>query len=175
MKSAYKVTYLAAILLMAASFSVYASPLEGKVEPSDEKVVSEEANISEGGESPGLTDRLLSVAREFLGIPYRFGGNTLKGIDCSAYVKKVFAMLNIDLPRSAREQFRVGRKISKDELVPGDMVFFKTYAKYPSHVGIFIGDNKFIHASSKEKKVSISSLTEPYYSKRFIGAKRLDL
>lgn len=116
---------------------------------------------------------LLNVATNFIGVPYKFGGGTRKGIDCSAFVQKVFGFLSVDLPRTAREQFRVGEKIPKDNLKEGDLVFFKTYAKYPSHVGIYIGDNKFIHASSRDKRVSVSTLNSPYYTKRFIGAKRM--
>ncbi|MDH4101615.1 MAG: C40 family peptidase, partial [Nitrospirota bacterium] len=91
----------------------------------------------------------------------------------SAFVQKVFGFLSVDLPRTAREQFRIGEKVAKSELREGDLVFFKTYAKFPSHVGIYIGDNKFIHASSVNKKVSVSTLDAPYYTKRYIGAKRL--
>jgi cell wall-associated NlpC family hydrolase len=94
-------------------------------------------------------------------------------LDCSGFVQKTFAFLNLDLPRSAREQFREGAKVAKEDLSPGDLVFFRTYAKYPSHVGIYLGDNRFVHASSREKKVTVDSLDTPYYVKRYIGAKRL--
>lgn len=132
--------------------------------------------LSEGaggeGES-GVADRLLRVAKRMLNIPYRFGGNSNRGIDCSAYVQKVFRFLNMSLPRTAREQYNLGSEVSRDDLVAGDLVFFRTYARYPSHVGIYIGDNQFIHASSKGRKVTIDSIDEPFYNKRFIGAKRL--
>lgn len=95
------------------------------------------------------------------------------GIDCSAYVQKVYSFLNVPLPRTAREQFKIGEAISKDELSIGDLVFFRTYASFPSHVGIYLGNNLFIHASSKDKMVTINSLDKPYFVKRFIGAKRL--
>jgi cell wall-associated NlpC family hydrolase len=123
------------------------------------------------GES--ITDRLLRVARRMLAVPYRFGGTTLWGLDCSGFVQKTFAFLNLDLPRSAREQFREGAKVEKADLSPGDLVFFRTYAKYPSHVGIYLGDNRFVHASSRERMVTVESLDTPYYVKRYIGAKRL--
>ena len=123
------------------------------------------------GES--IKDRLLRVARRMLEVPYRFGGTTLWGLDCSGFVQKTFAFLDLELPRTAREQFREGLKVSKADLSPGDLVFFRTYAKYPSHVGIYLGDNRFVHASSREKKVTIDSLDTPYYVKRYIGAKRL--
>jgi cell wall-associated NlpC family hydrolase len=123
------------------------------------------------GES--IKDRLLRVAHGMLAVPYRFGGTTLWGLDCSGFVQKAFAFLNLDLPRSAREQFREGAKVAKADLSPGDLVFFRTYAKYPSHVGIYLGDNRFVHASSSERKVTVDSLDTPYFVKRYIGAKRL--
>lgn len=118
-------------------------------------------------------DKLISFARMLLNIPYRFGGNSLYGIDCSAFVQKVFTVLNIKLPRTAREQFNKGITVSMDQLSIGDLVFFRTYASFPSHVGIYIGENLFIHASSKERKVTIDKLNQPFYMKRFIAAKRL--
>lgn len=120
-----------------------------------------------------LKDRLLRVAQRMLSVPYRFGGTTLWGLDCSGFVQKAFAFLNRELPRSAREQFREGAAVEKANLSPGDLVFFRTYAKYPSHVGIYLGDNRFVHASSRDRKVTIESLETPYYVKRYIGAKRL--
>jgi len=120
-----------------------------------------------------IKDRLLRVARRMLAVPYRFGGTTLWGLDCSGFVQKTFAFLNLDLPRSAREQFREGAKVAKADLSPGDLVFFRTYAEYPSHVGIYLGDNRFVHASSRERKVTVESLDTPYYVKRYIGAKRM--
>jgi cell wall-associated NlpC family hydrolase len=120
-----------------------------------------------------VKDRLLRVARGMLAVPYRFGGTTLWGLDCSGFVQKTFAYLGLDLPRSAREQFREGAKVAKADLSPGDLVFFRTYAKYPSHVGIYLGDNRFVHASSRDRKVTIESLDTPYYVKRYLGAKRL--
>ncbi|MEK6696994.1 MAG: NlpC/P60 family protein [Candidatus Deferrimicrobiota bacterium] len=126
-----------------------------------------------GKADESIKGRLLRVARRMLAVPYRFGGTTLWGLDCSGFVQKTFAFLNLDLPRSAREQFREGAKVAKADLSPGDLVFFRTYAKYPSHVGIYLGDNRFVHASSREKKVTVDSLDTPYYVKRYIGAKRL--
>ena len=126
-----------------------------------------------GNAGTSIKDRLLRVAQRMLAVPYRFGGTTLWGLDCSGFVQKTFAFLNLDLPRSAREQFREGAKVAKEDLSPGDLVFFRTYAKYPSHVGIYLGDNRFVHASSRERKVTVESLDTPYYLKRYIGAKRL--
>lgn len=131
------------------------------------------AEESEEGASIGATERVIRVAKKMLGIPYRFGGNSARGIDCSAYVQKVFRFLNVPLPRTAREQFEEGNAVSRDELATGDLVFFRTYARYPSHVGIYLGDNQFIHASSRGRQVTIDRLDQPFYNKRYIGAKRL--
>jgi len=120
-----------------------------------------------------IRDRIILFAKKMLGLPYRFGGNSFSGIDCSAYVQKVFRLAGIDLPRTAREQFRAGESISKEELSIGDLVFFRTYASFPSHVGIYIGDNSFIHTSRRNRKVTITSLDTPFFLRRFIGAKRL--
>jgi peptidoglycan endopeptidase LytE len=137
-------------------------------------VEKELEDTSESGELTrlGLQDRLILFAKKMLDIPYRFGGNSLFGIDCSAYVKKVYGLIGINLPRSAREQFREGKDVNGDDLSIGDLVFFRTYASFPSHVGIYLGNNLFIHASSRSRKVTIDSLDTPYYLKRFIGAKR---
>jgi LysM repeat protein len=124
-------------------------------------------------EEHGMKDRLILFAKRLLDIPYRFGGNSLLGIDCSAYVQKVYGLIGINIPRSARQQFIEGDPVEKEELSIGDLVFFRTYASFPSHVGIYLGNNLFIHASSRSKKVTIDSLDTPYYLKRFIGAKRL--
>ncbi len=121
-----------------------------------------------------MTDQIIDLAKELLNIPYRFGGTTLRGIDCSAYVQRVFGLNDIKLPRTAREQFRVAKAtVPRDQLSVGDLVFFRTYARFPSHVGIYLGDNRFIHASSKGRKVTIDSLDLPYYKRRFLGGKRL--
>lgn len=120
-----------------------------------------------------LTERLIHLAKNMLGIPYRFGGTTLRGLDCSAYVQRVFTMLDVKLPRTAREQFAVGARIAREDLAVGDLVFFRTYASFPSHVGIYLGDDLFIHASSVVRKVTIDRLDVPYYRKRFLGARRL--
>ncbi|MDD2336199.1 MAG: NlpC/P60 family protein [Geobacteraceae bacterium] len=116
--------------------------------------------------------RLKKSAFSFLGTRYRFGGTTRSGLDCSSFVQHVFRDLDIQLPRTAREQFHTGEPVTSYDLQKGDLVFFRTYASFPSHVGIYLGDNKMIHASSRDHKVVISSMNTPYFRSRFIGAKR---
>jgi LysM repeat protein len=120
---------------------------------------------------------LIKVAKKYLGAPYKFGGYSYKtGIDCSGYVKKVFSSFNVELPRTARDiYYRAGYKVAKSQLDTGDLVFFTTYAKFPSHVGIYLGDGQFIHASSGRKRVTIDKLSKRYYRNRYIGAKRVQV
>lgn len=114
------------------------------------------------------------IARSYLSIPYRYGAQSRKSTDCSGFVQQVFREFDIKLPRTAREQYRVGMKIDRSSLSSGDLLFFRTRArkKYPTHVGIYLGNGKMIHASSRQRKVVISDVNHPYYVKRYIGAKR---
>lgn len=147
---------------------------EPEVETAKINLEEEIKNISESEEITGTNakDRLILFAKKFINIPYKFGGNSIMGIDCSAYVQRVYSLIGITIPRSARLQFKEGEIVDRDSLSIGDLVFFRTYASFPSHVGIYLGNDLFIHSSSKGKKVSIDSLKTPYYFKRFIGGKR---
>ncbi len=117
---------------------------------------------------------IMDVIMDWIGTPYHFGGLTDRGIDCSAFVQRVYRVAGeIHLPRTAQEQFGVGKVIRKNELQFGDMVFFHTRRHaYASHVGIYLGDNLFAHASSRYG-VTVSSLESTFYDARFIGARRL--
>ena len=116
---------------------------------------------------------VLQKAFGLLGIRYRFGGSSYAGIDCSAFVKKVFSSLSLPLPRTAREQYALGKDVPPGELQKGDLLFFHTYAGFPSHVGIYIGNDLMIHASSEGGRVMISRMNTPYFLSRFIGARRI--
>jgi len=116
---------------------------------------------------------LKSKAYGFLGTHYRFGGSSSKATDCSGFVQQVFREMAVSLPRTAREQYEVGSEVAPGDLQKGDLVFFRTYASYPSHVGIYLGDSKMIHASSRDRRVVISTMNTSYYRSRFIGAKRI--
>ncbi|GAB6077927.1 C40 family peptidase [Hydrogenobaculum acidophilum] len=125
------------------------------------------------GVNRNFVERLKEVAFQYLGIPYRFGGNSREGMDCSAFTQDVFRQLGIDLPRTAREQARLG-KLVRHHLKPGDLLFFSTYAPYPSHVGIYIGNGKMIEASSVYGRVVVDDVAnDPYLIKHFLYAKRI--
>ena len=126
------------------------------------------------GKWHSLDERQLfvKVATGFLGAPYRLGGSSLKGIDCSSFVRKIYQIFDTDLPRNARAQSKVGMTIDREELVEGDLVFFRT-RKPLGHVGIYIGNNEFVHASSRRKVVRIDSMNTPYFQKRFQRAIRI--
>ncbi len=128
---------------------------------------------TESAEQP-LRYRLASAGLDFLGVRYRWNGNSPRtGFDCSGMVKSLFEKFNIILPRSSREQYKVGEKIDKDKLEVGDLVFFSSRGNTPTHVGVYLGDNLFLHAARKARKVLISNLSGAWYSKRFLGARRL--
>jgi len=100
------------------------------------------------------------------------GGSSVTGIDCSAFVQKIYQFFNIDLPRTAFEQSHVGMRVARGDLAEGDLLFFNT-RKPVGRVGIYIGNNQFVHAASRKKGVWVDDLNTPYYDRRFIRAVRL--
>ncbi len=121
--------------------------------------------------SASLAVNLTRDAMRFLGVPYAFGGTSAGGFDCSGFVQHVYAMLGLHLPRTADAQYTEGMRV-RGALVRGDLVFFETYSAGASHVGIYLGNDEFVHASSS-RGVTVSSLHERYWSARYLGAKRL--
>lgn len=123
-----------------------------------------------GAASRGLA--LASLARRFLGTPYRWGGTGGGGFDCSGFLYAVFSRIGISLPRTSFEMFRFGRPVPRGQLEPGDVVFFTTYAPGASHAGIYLGGGLFIHASSAGGGVRVDPMDKPYYRARYLGARR---
>jgi cell wall-associated NlpC family hydrolase len=117
---------------------------------------------------------LSGTALSLRGAPYRLGGDDPSGFDCSGFVQYVYQQHGVLMPREVREQFRVGKRIDRDRLEPGDLVFFSTVAPGASHVGIMIGGEQFIHAPSERGVVRVESLGSQYWASRYIGAKRVD-
>jgi|LakMenE18May11ns_1017448.scaffolds.fasta_scaffold9727396_2 cell wall-associated NlpC family hydrolase len=122
------------------------------------------------------TEALINNAMQLIGVRYRWGGNTPQsGLDCSGFVRYVFNdTFGFLLPRKSAQMSKVGLQIGKEELQPGDLVFFNTMRHAFSHVGIYVGDNKFIHAPSRGKSIRVDDMTKIYWEKRYNGARRLD-
>ncbi|HEY8856047.1 MAG TPA: C40 family peptidase [Rugosibacter sp.] len=119
---------------------------------------------------------VIDKAVNLLGIPYRFGGNTPEsGFDCSGFVRHVFRTgLGLILPRSALEQSKTGQPVLSADLKPGDLVFFNTMRHAFSHVGIYLGNDQFVHAPRTGERVRVDSLSDNYWIQRFNGARRVN-
>lgn len=131
--------------------------------------------------APAKTDRdnkdmgsvAARTAERFVGIPYRWGGNNVvDGMDCSGFVRAVYNLCGLSIPRTSRDQFKAGDPVHKDNLQDGDLVFFGASAEKINHVGIYVGDGKFVHAPRQGEDIRITSVSESYFEKRFMGARR---
>ncbi len=125
---------------------------------------------------PGMSgdrERILASAMEMLGAPYRYGGNSPReGFDCSGLVQYAHRQAGIDVPRTSRAQYNASRPVSRRQLRPGDLVFFRIGGRRIAHVGIYLGDGRFIHAPSSGKKVTTARLDDPYWRRHYSGAGR---
>lgn len=127
--------------------------------------------VSTGGRT--IDNNIIATAKKYIGTPYRFGGNSSSGIDCSGFTQLVYKNQGVSIPRTTTGQAKAGTYLSKSELKTGDLVIFSgTYRSGPSHAGIYVGDGNFIHASSSYG-VTISSLNSNYYSKHFSAGRRV--
>lgn len=145
------------ILTLATAFSIFFSPI-GESEASAADFTSKE---------------LYNTATDLLGVPYVYGGTSTSGFDCSGFTRHVMKELGVSLPRTSKSMYQEGESVEKGDLQPGDLVFFNTFGKGVSHVGIYIGEDKFIH-SQTNKGVSITDIDDKWYwGSRFVGAKRV--
>ena len=114
-----------------------------------------------------------SLAREQVGVPYRYGGSSPSGFDCSGLVQYVYGKLGVSLPRKSRDIAGVGHQVSVHALLPGDLVFFRINGRRVSHVGIYIGNSEFVHATKSGHPVRTDNMTNPWWRKRFVVGRRL--
>ncbi|MED4583424.1 C40 family peptidase [Brevibacillus choshinensis] len=131
------------------------------------------AGAAQAAEEP--TSPLTDVVSDLYGTPYKSSGTSKKGFDCSGFTRYVFDALGVDLPHNSAAQYQLGTPVAKDDLQPGDLVFFKTNGRSISHVGIYIGNGTFVHSETGRGVVN-TKLSDPYYwSKRYAGAKRVSV
>ena len=123
--------------------------------------------------TPGATP-LIAMALSYRGVPYRNGGSDPSGFDCSGFVQWVFAQQGRALPREVRDQYQLGKQVDRDDVQPGDLVFFETVNRGASHVGIALGNDQFVHAPSSRGVVRVESYTIDYWKQRYVGARRLN-
>ena len=151
--------------------------------PYENKDSNKEPLFFKGGQSTGRpvspdalsgasAAAIIATAKQYIGVPYVWGGSTPSGFDCSGFVQYVFAKHGITLPRTSAQQYTAGTWVSKSNLQPGDLVFYNTSGSGVSHLGIYIGNGQFIHASSS-KGVMISEMSNSYWSARYYGARRV--
>lgn len=177
-----KLLFLLSIILILASCGTAKKPTTVKRTPYNKSVVKtadlQAFNSSFRGAINSQTEDILKDAEKYIGAPYKYGGNTSSGFDCSGYTVKVFTENNENLPRRSSDQAQAGKSVDVEAVKPGDLVFFATAGgSNVTHVGIVHdiggdGEIKFIHASTS-KGVIISSLNEKYWNKAFLFARRV--
>lgn len=135
--------------------------------------IAESARQRPARESGDMGAIAARTAERFVGIPYRWGGeNVVDGMDCSGFVRAVYNLCGLSIPRNSRDQYKAGDPVLKDNLRDGDLVFFGSSADNINHVGIYVGNGKFVHAPRRGEDIRLSSVDESYFEKRFIGARR---
>jgi cell wall-associated NlpC family hydrolase len=169
--------HIAPILMLVVALSAHAEPPK----PADdvERFLAERGLLDQVDQfrqrvSQKASDLVVN-AMGFLGVPYRKGGNNAEsGFDCSGFVRAMFEQtVGLVLPRRAREQAQVTQVIERQDLQPGDLVFFNTMRANYSHVGIYVGDNKFIHSPKPGERVRVEDMRQAYWERRFNGARRV--
>jgi len=129
-------------------------------------------DVSRSSFAAGSLRRVTSIALQYQGVPYAYGGTSPSGFDCSGFVRYVYAQCGVSLPRMADEQYSAGTPVNGSQLSPGDLVFFSTYESGISHSGIYLGNGQFVHSSSSHG-VRIDSLYSDYWSSAYVAACRV--
>ncbi|MFA7386286.1 MAG: C40 family peptidase [Thiohalobacteraceae bacterium] len=128
------------------------------------------AGFAAGEPADAVRMTVVETAQQMIGRPYRIGGDGPRGFDCSGLTRYAYGRAGIALPRTSAAQFSTARPIARSDVRPGDLLFFNINGQRASHVGIYVGEGRFIHAPSTGKRVSVESLDNPYWRRRIIGA-----
>ncbi len=146
---------------------------EGQILVIQKEEMPVESELSDAGQDYELSlrERIIQAAYDYIGTPYKLGGKGEIGIDCSTLTRIVYGNIGISLPATSHLQYKEGIYVNLEDAVPGDLVFFKR-GGYVYHVGIYIGDNLFIHASSSQRQVTIASLNNTYFKQHFAAVRR---
>ncbi len=151
---------------------------DAPVKPKDSEIIASKPEIPDtiklqAMDNDSLRLLLVAKAKENLGVNYRYGHSEKDGFDCSGFVKYVYGQFNYNLPHSSSAQYAASKQVKAKRACPGDLVFFRINGKKISHVGIYLGDNMFIHSPSRGKQVCIESVDSAYYKKRLAGFGRI--
>ncbi len=157
---------------IASPDAVFSKPQ--KIDLSQKPVVSTTSAIQrKSTSSSDMGGVAARTAERFIGIPYRWGGdNVVEGMDCSGFVRAVYNLCGISIPRTSAEQFRTGEMVAREDLKDGDLVFFGSSSDKINHVGIYVGNGRFVHAPRRGDEIKASAIEDNYFSGRFVGAKR---
>lgn len=163
------------LCLIAVACFAFAAPKDEAQKAGDEPPAAPPPTSAEAEAGTRFAQDIMLQALGLIGVTYRWGGNSPEsGLDCSGFIRYVFQQsMNIALPHNAFAISRLGEDVDKDALKPGDLVFFNTLGRKFSHVGIYLGDDRFIHSPSKGSKIQIVRLSDAYWATRFNGAKRV--
>jgi cell wall-associated NlpC family hydrolase len=173
----------ACFCIFVCLFLVGCQPYLRFIASDDSRVIEEEKNVivepktitpKTSEENVALNrQKMMNVINKYLGTPYKYAGKDGRGFDCSGFVSFVYRQSqNMEIPSYSVDQYKLGKSVSQSSLKVGDLVFFNTTGRIPSHVGIYVGENSFAHASTTNG-VTITHLNSSYYTKRYIGARRI--
>lgn len=165
-----------AVLLQACASApqpVESPPLDGVALPTAGSIQTPPLPPPQAAASTSLGSEVVIRAIAMVGVPYRFGGSNPNGFDCSGLVQYVYQELGIDVPRTAAEQYRAAEPVRLENIEPGDLLFFRTHGKRISHVAIYAGSGRFVHAPQTGRLIELRSLDDDYYRPRLAGVGRL--
>lgn len=145
----------------------------GPLQPVVPVEIAEIPTAKPAKDNKGMGSIAARTAERFVGIPYKWGGdNVVEGMDCSGFVRAVYNLCGLSIPRTSRDQFKTGTMISRSDLQDGDLVFFGSSAADINHVGIYVGGGNFVHAPRRGDEIRVTAVSESYFEKRFVGARR---